>query len=172
VKLGLALVSPPVSHETVERRTRVLEVIRERGPITIGDIHAIVPGRIADDVVRLQREGAITRTPGCSSSATYQLAGLIPPAPKSEPRRLPMLEIGEGDRDNACDHYSGCLARWFRHPPPRPSRAERARLGVCLIESYELPAQCPPACAWRSHEGAELERLHVAASRPGSFAAP
>jgi hypothetical protein len=80
----------------------------------------------------------------------------IPAPPPSSRRALPMLATGAGERRDECREYAGCLDRWVRRHGRRGG---------------DLDASCPPDCTSFTTEGRELELLHAASARPGSFTA-
>lgn len=79
----------------------------------------------------------------------------IPPPPPSSRRALPMLVLGEGERRDDCDEYAGCLSRFVTQSRRRFPHGDPA-------------ASCPAGCSSFT-SSRELELLHTAASRPGSF---
>jgi hypothetical protein len=53
--------------------------------------------------------------------------------------RLPMLEVGFGERRDDCDHYSGCLGRWLK----------------LNWRGFDREAHCPRGCASFAEQSAE-----------------
>lgn len=159
-----------------EQTEAILAFVREHGSVTMGWLRAqrsISKRDVASAVISAKKRGLLALT-GRFDAAVISLPHLAPVELDTR-RSLPMLEIGIGDRHEDCDHYTACLDRHVR--APRPERTERDRLrrsGVLAAsrdegDGNDHPARCPQGCPHHRREGAALERLHMAASRPGSW---
>jgi hypothetical protein len=164
-----ALVLEGPLHQQAES---IVAYVREQGSITMGWLREHTTRDVASAVIYAKKRGHLALT-GRFDSAVVSLPHLAPVELDAR-RSLPVLAFGTGERHEDCDHYAGCLDRFVRQP--RPTRRELLRQGVDVPSSRGLgdegggndhPGHCPDACPHFRREGAALERLHMAASRPG-----
>lgn len=150
VKLSVASSAAPLfsgSHSQHAELAAAIVAHLEKGPATtvqIRDALDVSELTVRGSLVFLRRLGRIVQD---RRGQPWQLTHrgttepIVPPAPKSEPRRLPVLEVGNGDRETECIHYDGCLDRFSAlYLRGGGNRGRR---------SYEPHARCPDGCPSR-----------------------